>query len=140
MEIQTLTPEAIDAMGEGRELDALIAEVVLELGKPGTKTFPIPCPDGRPGCCVAHFSSDWFLPDGTCLPFFSVDIAAALSLVPVMREKGYYFKLTNDFASDMGGPYWCEFATEGAAKGAQDWADTPAQAIVRAALKATLSK
>lgn len=99
-------------MQPGRELDALVAVQVMGLRREKRK---IPCPDGIPGCAVAHYGY---------FPPFSTDISASWEVVEKLRTMEIYLNVH----ADKNRYYVLAFVA----------ADTAQEAICKAALLAVL--
>lgn len=76
----------------GRAFDSFLAE------RSGAHAMPVakklkPCPDGRPGCAVAHWG--WFDANGVEVPRYSTDEGAARRLGALLRARpdGHRFAL-----------------------------------------------
>lgn len=115
------------------ELSLLAAEHVALHRPPFVKGL-VPCPDGRPGCCVAHLGD--FDAQGVRLPDYSDDLAAAWRLVEAVRRGPAHEWCPVEFAlSSKEDGTWsaCFLQLAGDGTGA-----TPAEAICRAAVLAVV--
>lgn len=104
----------------GRELDTLIAERVFAL-------TVVEDPVNYRGVQIARAGRE-----GSDLPHYSTDHAAAWQVVEQMQAQGWNFA-----CDDMGGlPWWVEFSQAGYRRGGQNTASTLPLAVCRAALAA----
>lgn len=78
-------------MEAGHELNAIVAGAMGHMMPIARR--PIPCPDGRPGCAVAHYG--WFDAAGVRIPSYSKDTGAAFQVVAEVqrRNPGWRFSL-----------------------------------------------
>ena len=112
-------------------LRLLVAEHVMGHATPFDQ-HPVPCPDGRPGCCVLHY--DTFDAAGVRLPAYSTDVAAGMAVLEKVEAE--YAQLCVEGGeweccitlNARGGPYVCTPVGH----------KTAAEAICRASLLATL--
>ena len=136
-----MTNEEIDRMEAGRELDALVAERVMDW------RWLVSQVSGRRALFPPDHAPEWFgrVADGsepltdqwdTRLPHYSTDIAAAWQVVEKMRERWPVVRLEVDVEgwrveihTDEGTPSYYRPVAE-------DYADTWPLAICRVALKA----
>lgn len=84
----------------GRELDALVAEKVMGLTVKDGWLFEcrtVPCPDGKPGCCVIH--TDYFPVKPKP---YSTSIEAAMEVLQKVKTKDNYVEII----APMGDPHW----------------------------------
>lgn len=92
-----MTGVDIDNMSAGAKMNIQVASIIMGYDTGDMRKMPIPCPDGRPGCCVAHFG--YFFPNGMSVPPFSTDISAALTMeeeitkMPGHIQVGYVSRL-----------------------------------------------
>lgn len=123
-----MTPEDIDRLEAGRELDMLVANMVIE------PLSSYPSPYHKQGSCPARSCSRC---ESAC-PHYSTDIAAAWLVVEKMREGRWkHFRIE----------YWVDswavlqdYIPGVAAWGQSTRADTAPLAICRAALKAVAAE
>ena len=133
---------SIDEMKAGRQLDALVAEKVMQL--PGLERG-----DGNKYCGIIGFAypqsegeyycrRDGFLSD--LIPCYSTDMAAAWQTVNEIKQDYQVCFVLEDFQFD--GKYWQAMFKGGLNQDEGRWsslyysfADTPELAICRAALK-----
>ncbi len=73
----------VTTLTAGRGLDRLIAEKVMGYDASNLVRMPVPVVESL------LFRSDWHFPNGTRLPAYSTDIAAAWEVVEAMQTKGW---------------------------------------------------
>lgn len=113
-------------------LRLLVAEHVM--GHPGPYPLEgVPCPDGLPGCEVLH--RDHFDTNGGRIPDYPEDVAAAWPVLEKMRER---YRTACVFVGADGGVGAQAWNPGGGGVHVPTTCRTPAEAICRAALLATL--